>query len=213
MTDIKISIIIPIYNRDEFIGRCIRSILSQSIDRKNYEIIIIDDGSTDYSSKIYNVFADEVIIIKHKKNLGLPTALNTGIKKAKGRYVVRLDSDDYVNHDFLHILMIFLSENKNFDAVACDYLLVDDQEKVLKRMDCNKYPIGCGIMFKTEHLIEIGLYDEKFLLHEERELRQRFEKKYKITSIPLPLYRYRKHEANMTNDKKNYKKKFKLLQK
>ena len=84
MTDIKISIIIPIYNRDEFIGRCIRSILSQSIDRKNYEIIIIDDGSTDYSSKIYNVFADEVIIIKHKKNLGLPTALNTGIKKARG---------------------------------------------------------------------------------------------------------------------------------
>jgi len=55
-------------------------------------------------------------------------------------------------------------------------------------------------MFKTSHLIEIGLYDEDFLLHEERELRYRFEKKYQIHRLELPLYRYRRHENNITND-------------
>jgi hypothetical protein len=66
-------------------------------------------------------------------------------------------------------------------------------------------------MFKTENLVEIGLYNEKFLLHEEKELRIRFEKKYSIERVPLPLYRYRKHQSNMTNNKKKYNKKLKLL--
>lgn len=63
-------------------------------------------------------------------------------------------------------------------------------------------PIACGIMFKTEQIIEIGLYDEDFLLHEERDLRIRFLKKYNIYRLELPLYRYRKHENNITGNKK-----------
>ena len=86
------------------------------------------------------------------------------------------------------------------DAVACDYLLVDDKEEVIERKNCIKDPIGCGIMFKSSHLFEIGLYDEKFLLSEEKELRYRFEKKYKIHRLELPLYRYRRHERNISND-------------
>lgn len=202
MKDIKVSVIIPTYNREKFIGRCLRSLLSQSIGVENFEIILIDDGSTDYSKKIYEAFSEDIRIIKHKKNLGLPSALNTGIKKAKGRFIVRIDSDDYVNSEFLNILYLFISENPEYDAVACDYQLVDDKENVIRKVDCNKEPIGCGIMFKTKNLIEIGLYDEKFLLHEEKELRLRFEKKYKINRVPLALYRYRKHASNMTNNKK-----------
>ena len=108
---------------------------------------------------------------------------------------------------------MFISENPDYDAVSCDYLLVDDKEQTIKRVNCLKNPIGCGIMFKTNHLIEIGLYNEQFLLHEEKELRARFEKKYSISRVPLPLYRYRKHSSNMTNDKKKYKKKLKMLKK
>lgn len=213
MKDIKISVIVPVYNREKFIGRCLRSLISQSIGINNFEIILVDDGSTDSSNKIYQAFSDEIRVIKHKKNLGLPTSLNTGIKKAKGRFLVRVDSDDYVNSEFLQILFLFMSENPDYDAVSCDYLLVDDKEQTLKRVNCLKNPIGCGIMFKTNHLIEIGLYNEKFLLHEEKELRARFEKKYSISRVPLPLYRYRKHSSNMTNDKKKYKKKLKMLNK
>lgn len=61
-------------------------------------------------------------------------------------------------------------------------------------------PIACGIMFRVEHVIDIGLYDEDFLSREDEDLRLRFLKKYQIERIKLPLYRYRKHENNMTND-------------
>ncbi len=213
MKNLKISVIVPVHNREKFIGRCLRSLLSQSFGVGNYEVILVDDGSTDSTQKVYEAFSDDIKIIKHKKNFGLPKALNTGIKKAKGRYLVRVDSDDYVNSDFLQILYLFITENPQYDAVACDYLLVDDKERTIKRFDCLKNPIGCGIMFKTDHLVQIGLYNENFLLHEEKELRTRFEKKYSIDRIPLPLYRYRKHSSNMTNDKKKFKTKLKMLRK
>ena len=93
-----------------------------------------------------------------------------------------------------------MEHNKYMDAVACDYLLVDDEEEVLERKNCLEDPIGCGIMFKSSHLFEIGLYDEDFQLNEERELRHRFEKKYQIHRLELPLYRYRRHQNNITND-------------
>jgi|TARA_B110001450_G_scaffold207694_1_gene198170 glycosyltransferase involved in cell wall biosynthesis len=213
MKNLQISVIVPVFNREKFIGRCLRSLLSQSFGLNNFEIILVDDGSTDSTEKIYKTFSNDVTIIKLKKNYGLPTALNEGIKNAKGRFIVRVDSDDYVNSEFLQVLYLFISENSEIDAVACDYLLVDDKEQTIKRFDCLKKPIGCGIMFKTEHLVEIGLYNEKFLLHEEKELRSRFEKKYTVTRVSLALYRYRKHDSNMTNDKKRYRTKLKMLNK
>jgi hypothetical protein len=87
------------------------------------------------------------------------------------------------------------------DAVACDYNLVDIDENV-ERINCIDHPIGCGIMFYREHLEDIGLYDESFLMHEERELRERFKKKYTTYRIELPLYRYHKHSNNITNNEK-----------
>jgi hypothetical protein len=61
-------------------------------------------------------------------------------------------------------------------------------------------PIGCGIMFRHQHLIDIGLYDDTLLMHEDRDLRLRFLEKYGIARVELPLYRYRRHNGNMTND-------------
>ena len=85
---IKISVIIPIFNQEKYIGRCLRSILSQSFDESFYEVIVVDDGSNDYSIKILEAFSDKIKIVKHKENLGLPSALNSGIKKARGKYIV-----------------------------------------------------------------------------------------------------------------------------
>ena len=100
----------------------------------------------------------------------------------------------------MRILYLFVSLNDDYDAVACDYLLVDDNENTIRRVDCEKNPIGCGIIFQTKDLISIGLYNEQFLLNEEKELRERFIKKFNIKRISLPLYRYRRHGGNMTND-------------
>jgi glycosyltransferase involved in cell wall biosynthesis len=197
---IKISVIIPVLNQEKYIGRCLRSILSQSFEESFYEIIVIDDGSDDYTVKILEAFSDKIKIISHKKNLGLPSALNSGIKNAKGKYIVRIDSDDYVNFDYLNILYLFIEHN-NYDAVGCDYYLVNDKEEILEKRNCLEYPIGCGIIFRIDQLIDIGMYDKNFLINEEVELRKRFEKKYSVERVPLPLYRYRQHLSNMT--KKN----------
>ena len=102
-----------------------------------------------------------------------------------------------LSHNFL---FFYLETNQHFDAVACDYYLVDNLENVTRRADCFEEPIACGIMFRRDHLLSIGCYDESFLCHEEQELRIRFEKKYRIAHLDIPLYRYRRHETNMTND-------------
>ena len=165
--------------------------MNQSIDKSRYEIIVIDDASTDNSEKIIKKYSKEITLISNKKNLGLPASLNKGINNAKGRFVIRIDSDDYVHKDFLKIPYLFLTLNSDFDAVSLDYYKVDDRENIISKNNCITDPIGCGIMFRHENLVEIGLYDEKQLLHEEKELRLRFEKKYSIKRIQLPLYRYR----------------------
>jgi len=198
----EISVIIPTFNREKYIGRCMRSLLTQSIGTDNFEIIIIDDGSTDDTQKILNAFKEDIKILENKKNLGLPASLNKGIKACTGKYIVRVDSDDYVNKDFLKILYLFITHNKDFSAVACDYYLVDNDENFVERVNCEEKPIGCGIIFKKKDLISIGLYNEKFLLNEEKELRERFEKKFSIQRVALPLYRYRKHNENMTKNLK-----------
>lgn len=209
---LDISVIIPVYNREKYIGRALRSILNQSIDKSRYEIIVIDDASTDNSEKIIKKYSKEITLISNKKNLGLPASLNKGINNAKGRFVIRIDSDDYVHKDFLKIPYLFLTLNSDFDAVSLDYYKVDDRENIISKNNCITDPIGCGIMFRHENLVEIGLYDEKQLLHEEKELRLRFEKKYSIKRIQLPLYRYRMHDSNMSEDTElNFK--FKGLEK
>ena len=81
------------------------------------------------------------------------------------------------------------------DAVACDYFLVNDTEEVIERKNCLTDPIGCGVMFRKDQLVNIGLYDEDFLRHEERDLRLRFVKEHKIYRLELPLYRYRRHSG------------------
>jgi glycosyltransferase involved in cell wall biosynthesis len=200
----KISVIVAAYNQERFIGRCLRSLLHQTLAHIEYEIIAVDDGSMDKTSYALELFCDPlesvVKVIKNEKNLGLPASLNRAIRAAEAPFVVRVDSDDFVNANFLNFLLFYLETNPNADAVACDYLLLDDSERVLERGDCMEKPIACGIMFKKSQLLEIGLYDESFLRHEERELRIRFERKYVISRLELPLYRYRRHENNITND-------------
>lgn len=195
-----ISIIIPAHNQERYIGRCLRSVLNQTYARDNYEIIVIDDASSDRTDYALELFESEIVLIRNQEQLGLPGSLNKGVRKARGRYVIRLDADDYVHAEYLNVLSMHLDLNSQFDAVACDYLLVDDKEDILKQMNCMEAPIGCGIMFRIDHLIDIGLYDEVFLSREEEDLRIRFEKKYSIERVALPLYRYRRHDKNMTND-------------
>jgi glycosyltransferase involved in cell wall biosynthesis len=162
----KVTVLVTIHNHEKYIGRCLRSLVSQKIDRKFFEIIIVNDASTDNSEAIINVFKEDIIYIKNKKRIGLPGSLNIGIKKIKTPYFVRVDSDDYVNENFLEYLVNFIEYNKYKDAIAVDYYLVNDREEILERVNSLERPIGCGIIFRTDQIIKLGMYDKEFLLHE-----------------------------------------------
>lgn len=199
-----VSVIVPVFNEEKYIGRCLRSLLHQSLMHSDYEIIVVNDGSTDNTSYAVSLFCDPsegvVRYLEKPTNDGLPAALNLAIKEAKSDLIVRVDADDFVNKNFLNFLCYFLKQNTHYDAVACDYLLVDDEETVIERMNCSDNPIGCGILFQKHQLLDVGLYDEEFLWQEEKDLRIRFLEKYRISRLELPLYRYRRHEANITNN-------------
>ena len=196
----QVSIIIPAFNAERFIGRALRSVIGQSyVDA--FEIIVVDDCSTDRTAFALELFKGEISLLRNDSRLGLPGTLNRAIRAARGKYIVRVDADDYVAHDYLYILQRFLEGNTHMDAIACDDLVVDDAENIIERVNCMERPIGCGIMFRSDHLIDIGLYDDALLMHEDRDLRLRFLEKYAIARLELPLYRYRRHNGNMTNDK------------
>lgn len=195
-----VSVIITSYNYGRYIERALRSCLDQSISKNQFEIIIVNDCSTDNTVAILDNYQNDARIYHLEKNVGLSAARNFGVRKAKGQYVVFLDADDYLHKETIQVQKLFLEENHAFNAVAIDYFLVDDLENHRERIDSAEKPIACGIMFRKDLLIEIGLYDEKFKAREEEDLRIRFLERFNIYNIPLPLYRYRRHDNNLTNN-------------
>ncbi len=207
----QVSVIITCHNYARYLSRAIRSAINQTLDRNDYEIIVVNDASTDETEKVMKTYSGRIKPLTLKKNAGLAAARNEGIKSALGRFVVNLDADDYVDENLLQVEMLFLNSNHTWDAVSCDYYLVDENEKHIGRISGSEKPIACGVMFRTDLLFGIGLYDENFKMREEEDLRIRFAKKHNIKNIELPLYRYRKHDNNMTNNKKDMAKYKKIL--
>lgn len=118
-----ISVIVPMYNASRFIKKCITSILNQTY--KNFEVIIINDGSTDNSLNICNRFKDERIRIINQKNQGAIYSRLMGIKEAKGNYICFIDADDWVTKDYLETL-VDTAEKHNVDLVCIkDYRTID----------------------------------------------------------------------------------------
>lgn len=115
-----VSIVVPVYNVKDYLGKCLESLMGQSYER--IEIIVVDDGSTDGSGEICDEFArdDERVKVFHKRNGGLSSARNYGIKKAKGDYICLVDSDDLVNKDFV-ARMVEAAEQEDADVAVCGY--------------------------------------------------------------------------------------------
>ena len=105
-----LSIIIPVYNVENYLRKCLESIMEQKLD--NMEIIIIDDGSTDASGEICEEYKGKNVIVKHKKNGGLSSARNYGLEFAKGDYIWFIDSDDFIEKDCTNTIVEKLKENK-----------------------------------------------------------------------------------------------------
>lgn len=126
-----ISIVVPVYNVEQYLKQCVDSILKQTY--KNIEIILVDDGSKDNSGKICDEYCKkyENCRVIHKKNAGLGMARNSGLKIIKGRYVSFVDSDDWIKPDAIEQLYNALTEKK-VDFCKCGFIRFRNDEKVLR---------------------------------------------------------------------------------
>lgn len=193
---VVVSVIIPTFNRGHLLKKTIDSVLIQTY--QNFEIIIIDDGSTDNSEEIVCGIRDERIkYIKHGKNKGPSAARNTGIKSAKGKYIAFLDSDVIWLRDKLEKQVNILNSStpdvgvvfggvQYIDYKTQEYLTQwiieeDVNEKIFNSLGCA--PDTPTMLVKKEALIDVGLFDERIPAHEETELGIRLAKKYKFIPI------------------------------
>lgn len=122
---VDVSVIIPIYNVKSYLERCVDSVINQTY--KNIEIVLVDDGSTDGSSKLCDEIKlrDERIKVYHKENGGLGSARNYGFKNSKGDYILFLDSDDYIELDTIEKMIMY----KEYDIVCCGFNRMDEETK------------------------------------------------------------------------------------
>ena len=161
------SIIIPVYNVEKYLDRCLESVLKQPwID---YEIILVNDGSTDNSESICKKYAngDNVILVS-KENGGLSSARNTGIDSARGRYIVFLDSDDYIEKNCLSTLAEVIERNKaNIYVIKARSIYIDGEQHDLHS------DIPCTVYKRNDYLASMSryaacaqymVYDRQFLL-------------------------------------------------
>lgn len=120
-----ISIIVPVYNVERYLNKCLDSIIHQTYN--NLEIVLVDDGSTDWSGLICDAYAtkDNRVTVIHKENNGLSAARNIGLEYSHGELIGFVDSDDYVDRQMYEILLRQLEEDKS-DIAICDYMRVDE---------------------------------------------------------------------------------------
>ena len=112
-----VSVIVPIYNAEDTLDYCVKSILSQTFE--DYELLLVDDGSTDNSGKKCDDYQNENYRVRafHKENGGVSSARNFGIEQAVGDYITFVDSDDYIEKRYLEYLVNFKNQNKQIDNI------------------------------------------------------------------------------------------------
>lgn len=137
-----ISIIVPVYQVENYLARCVESILNQTF--KDYELILIDDGSKDSSGKICDDYADldRRIKVIHQENRGLSGARNAGIAAAKGEWIIFVDSDDYIAETMLNDLYNTVIENNVLMGI-CNFRCIDDQGKDTGESEGSPISDGC----------------------------------------------------------------------
>ena len=195
----RVSCIVCTYNYGRFLGRCLRSLTGQSLARETYEIVVVDDGSTDDTPEVLAPFAEEVAVVR-PQNSGLAAASNVGLLRSRGEYVVRVDADDEAEPDAFERLLEGLDEHPDAAAVYADRTEIDADgvERVVRHSgDLNIYGlIAPGIMFRRSALVEVGMY--RPLYWEEHDLMIRLLQVYALHYLPRPLYRYHLHGGSMT---------------
>ena len=208
--DPLITVYITNYNYGKYIKKAINSVLNQTF--KDYELIIIDDGSIDKSVKIIKEFQNKKKIkIIFQKNKGLVVSNNLALRLSKAKYIMRLDSDDWLDPHALEIMSNILERDKKISLIFPDYYEVDKNGKILRQVRRHNFKKvklldqpahGACTMIRKENLMDIGGYDEEFNCQDGYYLWLKFIKKYVVRNVNLPLFYYRQHEKSLTKNNK-----------
>lgn len=221
-----LSIVIPVYNVEKYLEECINSILQQSLEENEYEIILVDDGSTDDSGKICDKYTFDYsnIQVVHQKNKGLSGARNTGIKRAIGEYVLFVDADDYIEKEslkrikettlnlkyipdvtFLNAIKIYPDQKKVplNDGYVKEKIINKNASDVLKHIaSIIKFPASaCTKLFNLSFLKQNDLYFLEGMFSEDVEWTIRVLNLAKtFNCIEEPYYYYRQNRiSSITN--------------
>ncbi len=210
--DPLVSVVMSAYNSEKYIVEAIESILNQTY--KNFEFIIIDDGSRDKTTKIIKRYAkmDSRIEFKSRPNKGLIRSLNEGLRMSKGSLVARQDADDVSKKLRLQKQVDFLNKNPSVALVGTNYVATDEKGNVITTTDVLTTPddlklaeifsnqFGHGtIMVRAEVLREVGFYDTCYKHAEDYDLWSRMSRSYLVANLKEPLYIWRSHPKNVTS--------------
>jgi len=195
----EVSVIIPTYNRESSVGESILSVLNQTY--QNFELIIVDDGSTDNTKSVVSKIEDaRIVLVTHQINKGASAARNTGIGTAKGELIAFLDSDDRWLPEKLKIQTDFLRSNPEYSSVSTGYYKYNSNngftastpsklksswpKHLLNTMDLS---FGTTLLVKRTCFENVGLLDESFPRHEDWDWVLRYIEVYKHYVIDTPL--------------------------
>lgn len=214
MADINVSVIVPVYGVRQYLGKCLASIFAQSL--KGFEVIIVDDASTDGSLDVakecvacLNRDDIHVRIIRHDLNKGLPSARNTGLDAAKGKYIFHFDGDDFADHSMLEALHDE-AEDKGADIVWCDWFLTSSRGERYMRQpgyststEAINGMLGGAMKFNVwNKLVRRSLYDtnnirfpERRAMGEDLTMIKLFAHADKVSYLPRAFYHYVKYNS------------------
>jgi len=209
----KVSIIIPTYNRANLLSRAIKSVLNQTFH--NFELIIINDGSTDNTEKVIKQFQKNdrrIKYIKLNENSGIPAhPKNVGIKNSRGAYIAFLDDDDeWLSGKLDKQLKIFYGSKKyKLGFVGCNTLVIDKNKvqehriqrfkNIFQKLLERNFIFSCSeVIVKNSIINNIGLFDESIKMADDQDMWIRIAQKYDFDFVPEPLFKYYRHESNIT---------------
>ena len=205
----KVSIIITAHNYGKYLRQCIESALNQHYD--DYEVIIVNDGSTDYTKNILKVYeTNPRVKIFNLGGIGLAAASNYGIKNSGGEYIIRLDADDYFDENILLIESNILDKHPEIGQVYPDYYRVNQYGEIIEHVRLPKVhdeiklldrsPLAAGAMYRRSCYLAIDGYNEKLRYQEDYDFWLRFVDKFNVYNVNLPLMYYRQHGKSMSTN-------------
>jgi glycosyltransferase involved in cell wall biosynthesis len=212
MNNPLVSVIMPVYNGGSILRNAIESIVNQTY--KEWEFIIIDDGSTDNTEEIIKEYKDNRIRYVKQSKCGVTLSLNKGIGISKGEFIARQDADDISLPTRLEKQINFLKENKDISLLGTFTNLIDkngrlietktfptNNEELQKEIKVSNPFIHGSIVMKKESLKEVGLYREQFFMCQSYDLWLRISEKCNIAIYPEALYNFRIWEHSYTGER------------